>query len=72
MFVKREKVIFLANNKSSYCLACSVKMVGYWHCSVLCFLLKITSSRSIKKQKGLAKSLHPIHVYNHFDLMFGR
>ena len=55
MFVQQEKVIFLANNKSSFSQACSVKMVVYRHCSILPFFFENYFFTFIKKQKRTCK-----------------
>ena len=62
--VKFFGVIFWPYNKSFINLACSVKMTGYWPCSVYCICLTSTLSQLIKMQKKKKKNLANIqHLY---------
>ena len=52
-------VLFMPYNKSFIYQASSVKMAGYWPRSLFAFLWTLTSSRSIKTQKGNSANIQP-------------
>ena len=52
-------VLFMPYNKSLIDQASSVKIGGYWPCSLFAFLWTSTSSRSIKTQKENSANIQP-------------